>query len=68
MRTFERNFEIVVEDGTHDDFRCFVSSEPPPTPMMEIIPESILQNSLKVANEAAQDLKSNIRKALSKFD
>jgi len=68
MSTFERNFEIVVEDGTHADFRCFVSSEPPPTPMMEIIPESILQNSLKVANEAASDLKSNIRKALSKFD
>jgi len=68
MKTFERNFEIVVEDGAHKDFRCFVSSEPPPMPMMEIIPESILQNSLKVANEAAADLKSNIRKAFSKFD
>ena len=68
MKTFERNFEIVVEDGAHPDFRCFVSSEPPPLPMMEIIPESSLQNSLKVANEAASDLKSNIRKALSKFE
>merc|ERR1712166_325981 len=29
---------------------------------------AVLQNSLKVANEAASDLKSNIRKALSKFD
>lgn len=68
MKTFERNFEIVVEAVPHPDFRCFVSSEPPPLPMMDIIPESVLQNSLKVANEAAQDLKSNIRKALSKFD
>lgn len=68
MKTFERNFEICVEDDPHEDFRCFVSSEPPPMAMMEIIPESILQNALKVANEAAADLKSNIRKALSKFD
>jgi dynein heavy chain len=35
---------------------------------MEIIPASVLQNSLKVSNEAATDLKSNIRKAMSKFD
>lgn len=35
---------------------------------MEIIPEAILQNSLKIANEAPKDLKSNIRRAFSKFD
>ena len=35
---------------------------------MEIIPESILQNALKVANEAPTDLKSNIRRAYSKFE
>lgn len=68
MKSFERNFEIVLEDGAHDEFRCFVSSEPPSLPHMEIIPESILQNSLKVANEAPTDLKSNIRRAFSKFD
>jgi dynein heavy chain len=68
MKSFERNFEIVVEDGAHPDFRCFVSSEPPGLPHQEIIPESILQNALKVANEAPQDLKSNIRRAFSKFD
>jgi len=68
MKSFERNFEIVVEDGCHPDFRCFVSSEPPGLPQQEIIPESILQNALKVANEAPQDLKSNIRRAFSKFD
>jgi dynein heavy chain len=68
MKTFERNFEIAVDTDPHPDFRCFISSEPPPMPMQEIIPESILQNALKVANEAASDLKSNIRKALSKFD
>jgi dynein heavy chain len=68
MKDFERQFEIVIEDGAHEDFRCFVSSEPPGLPLMEIIPESVLQNALKIANEAPKDLKSNIRRAFSKFD
>jgi dynein heavy chain len=68
MKDFEFNLEVVIEEGAHDDFRCFISSEPPPLPHMEIIPESILQNSLKIANEAPKDLKSNIRRAFSKFN
>jgi len=68
MKKFERQFEIAIENGAHDDFRVFVSAEPPGLPEMEIIPESILQNSIKVANEAPQDLKSNLRRAFSKFD
>jgi len=68
MRDFEFNYEVVLEDGAHPDFRCFISSEPPPMPQMEIIPEAILQSSLKIANEAPKDLKSNIRRAFSKFD
>jgi len=68
MKVFERNFEICIEEGAHEAFRCFVSSEPPPLPYMEIIPESILQNALKVANEAPKDLRSNILRAFSKFD
>jgi len=42
MKIFEKNFEEVVDDDPHPDFRCFISSEPPPLPHMEIIPESIL--------------------------
>lgn len=41
LKTFERNLEIVCEE-VHEDFRCFVSSEPPPLPDQELIPESIL--------------------------
>ena len=47
----------------HPNFRVFISSEPPPLPFMQIIPESILQSALKVANEAPQDLKANMRRA-----
>ena len=64
LKSFERNLEIVCEN-VHPNFRCFVSSEPPGLPEMEIIPESILQNSIKVANEAPQDLKANIRRAFN---
>jgi dynein heavy chain len=42
MKDFEFNLEIVIEEGAHEDFRCFISSEPPPLPYMEIIPEAIL--------------------------
>ncbi|CAK85772.1 unnamed protein product (macronuclear) [Paramecium tetraurelia] len=35
---------------------------------MKIIPESILQASVKVANEAPQDLKANLRRAYAHFD
>lgn len=68
MKSFERNLEIVLEDNVHPNFRCFVSSEPPGLPHQEIIPESVLQNSIKVANEAPKDLKANLLRAFSKFD
>lgn len=68
MRVFERALEVEVEKGPHPDFRVFISSEPPGLPHMEIIPESVLQNSIKVSNQAPQDLKANLRRAISKFD
>ena len=35
---------------------------------MEIIPENILQNSIKVSNEAPQDLKANLHQAFAHFE
>lgn len=37
---------------SHENFRCFISSEPPPLADMNIIPEAILQSAIKIANEA----------------
>lgn len=66
---FERALEVAIEEDPHVEFRCFISSEPPAAGLgRELVPESILQNSIKVANEAPQDLKSNLRRAMSKFD
>ena len=69
LKVFERALEVAIEEDCHPDFRCFISSEPPPVGLgRELVPESILQNSIKVANEAPRDLQSNLRRAISKFD
>lgn len=57
----------TVFANSHPNFRVMLSSEPPPLPEMEIIPESILQSSVKVANEAPQYLKANLRRAYANF-
>ena len=52
----------------HEDFRCFLSAEPPPLSYMRNIPESLLQTCIKIANEAPKDLKSNLRRAWMELD
>jgi len=68
LKTLESNLEEVTGNpNTHPRFRCFLSSEPPPLPDMKLIPETILQACIKVANEAPQDLKNNMRRAYNMF-
>lgn len=67
LKVFENNLERVCLTA-HADFRCFISSEPPPVPTWQIIPEPILQSSIKVANEAPQDLKANMQRAWRNFN
>jgi dynein heavy chain len=62
----ERLLEIVQE-GAHPDFRCFVSAEPPPFASWKNMPESLMQSSVKVANEAPADIKSNILRSWANF-
>jgi dynein heavy chain len=54
-------------NSAHQDFRCFISAEPPPMPHWKTIPESLLQSCIKVANEAPADVKSNFRRAWANF-
>ena len=46
----ERQLELLSETA-HVDFRVFLSAEPPPFSYQKIMPEAMLQNSIKVANE-----------------
>jgi dynein heavy chain len=66
LPTLERTLEIVSETA-HQDFRCFISAEPPPMPNWKNMPESLLQSCIKVANEAPSDLKSNLKRAWAQF-
>lgn len=70
MEKWLKRLELMLEQqavSAHENFRCFISSEPPPMPDSKIIPESILQNCIKVSNEAPQDLKANLRRAYAHF-
>ncbi|RYG69831.1 hypothetical protein EON64_01755, partial [archaeon] len=62
----ERLLEVVQENA-HPDFRCFISAEPPPIPSWKNMPESLMQGSVKVANEAPADIKSNITRGWANF-
>ena len=67
IKRFENDLERVSQTA-HPNFRCFISSEPPPLPTLDIIPEPILQASIKVSNEAPQDLKANMKRAFGNFN
>jgi len=69
LKTLERTLELI-EEFAHHDFRCVLTSEPPGPlqgPLWDLLPEAILQKCIKVADEAPTDLKSNLRRAYSKF-
>ncbi|XP_033374700.1 dynein heavy chain 9, axonemal [Parus major] len=53
--------------GSHRDFRVFVSAEPAPCPESHIIPQGILENSIKITSEAPTGMHANLHKALDNF-
>lgn len=67
LPTLERKLE-KLSVGSHKDFRVYLSAEPHPVPLTEVIPQSILQNSIKLTNEPPEDLKSNILRAFANFN
>lgn len=70
LKTLERGLELV-EEFASPDFRCILTSEAPSAlqgPLQELCPESILQKCIKIADEAPSDVKSNLRRAWSKFN
>lgn len=65
----ERALE-VIEEFALPEFRCVLTSEPPGAMqgrLWPLLPEAILQRCIKVSDEAPTDLKSNLRRAFSKF-
>ncbi|XP_074840744.1 dynein axonemal heavy chain 11 isoform X2 [Carettochelys insculpta] len=54
--------------GSHSDFRVFLSAAPAPTPEEHIIPQGILENSIKMTNEPPTGVLANLHAALYNFD
>ncbi|XP_069504355.1 dynein axonemal heavy chain 11 [Ambystoma mexicanum] len=54
--------------GSHNDYRVFISAEPASTPEEHIIPQGILENSVKITNEPPTGMLANLHAALYNFD
>lgn len=50
LPSLEKKMESFAS-GCHDDFRLFMSAEPAATPGAHIIPQGILESSIKITNE-----------------
>ncbi|CAN9508871.1 unnamed protein product [Ophioblennius macclurei] len=67
LGTLEKLLEQHAE-GSHQDFRVFVSAEPSSTREGHIIPQGILENSIKITNEPPTGMHANLHKALDNFN
>ncbi|NXK67744.1 DYH9 protein, partial [Sylvietta virens] len=66
LSCLEKKLEQLSE-GSHRDFRVFVSAEPAPCAESHIIPQGILENSIKITSEAPTGMHANLHKALDNF-
>ncbi|NWV12183.1 DYH9 protein, partial [Ptilonorhynchus violaceus] len=66
LRSLEKKLEQHSE-GSHPDFHVFISAEPAPCPDSHIIPQGILENSIKITSEAPTGMQANLHKALDNF-
>ncbi|NXM72263.1 DYH9 protein, partial [Serilophus lunatus] len=66
LSALEKKLEQHSE-GSHQNFRVFISAEPAASPESHIIPQGILENSIKITNEAPTGMKANLHRALDNF-
>ncbi|CAB3241075.1 unnamed protein product [Arctia plantaginis] len=67
LPSLEKKMESFA-NGCHDEFRLFMSAEPAATPDAHIIPQGILESSIKITNEPPTGMQANIHKALDNFN
>ncbi|KAI5645013.1 dynein heavy chain and region d6 of dynein motor domain-containing protein [Phthorimaea operculella] len=67
LPSLEKKMETFSQ-GAHNDFRFFMSAEPAATAAAHIIPQGILESSIKITNEPPTGMQANIHKALDNFN
>nr|XP_051708760.1 dynein axonemal heavy chain 11 isoform X1 [Oryctolagus cuniculus] len=67
LGTLEKLLERLSQ-GSHRDYRVFMSAESAPTPDEHIIPQGLLENSIKITNEPPTGMRANLHAALYNFD
>ncbi|XP_018327462.1 dynein beta chain, ciliary [Agrilus planipennis] len=67
LSTLEKKLEQFAACA-QKNYRVFMSAEPAATPDAHIIPQGILQSSIKITNEPPSGMQANIHKALSNFN
>ncbi|XP_060515880.1 dynein beta chain, ciliary [Cylas formicarius] len=67
LPNLEKNLEHYAFGG-HSEYRVFMSAEPAASPAGHIIPQGILESSIKITNEPPTGMKANLHKALSNFN
>lgn len=68
LPTLEKKLEQCASEDPHVSYRVFMSAEPANTPSAHIIPQGILESSIKITNEPPSGMRANIHKALSNFN
>ena len=66
LPSLEKKIEEQSE-GAHDNYRLFLSADPAANPSSHIIPQSILETSIKITNEPPTGVHANLHKALDNF-
>ena len=66
LSKLEKKLEQYSE-GSHKAYRVYMSAEPASTPEGHIIPQGILEYSIKITNEPPTGMLANLHKALDNF-
>ncbi|XP_075248756.1 dynein beta chain, ciliary-like isoform X2 [Convolutriloba macropyga] len=67
LPTLEKKME-EASASAHEAYRIYISAEPAPSPESHILPQGILENSIKITNEPPTGMFANLHKALDNFD
>jgi dynein heavy chain len=57
-----------TSEGGHENYRVYMSAEPSADRAGHIIPQGILESSIKITNEPPTGMMANLHKALDNFN